>query len=142
MRCRCMWNGDGMRQLLTSCWQRWRCRHHCRHFRFFIVCICFVLFCFNVELMFKICGSRCISFFWCLDIIKAEKYFHCYLISGLSGRSIQLMVGTGCSPSWSSQMFNFTNTVPPKVFQLMPFVSFKDAFMLLHFSIFSSQIYF
>ena len=63
----------------------------------------------------------CISIFRCSNIIKTEKYFHCYLISGLSGRSIQLMVGAlplAGSASWSSLMFNFTNIpVPPKFFR-------------------------
>ena len=63
----------------------------------------------------------CISVFRCSNIIKTEKYFHCYLISGLSGRSIQLMVGAlplAGSASWSSLMFNFTNIpVPPKFFR-------------------------
>ena len=64
----------------------------------------------------------CISVFRCSNIIKTEKYFHCYLISGLSGRSIQLMVGAlplAGSASWSSLMFNITNNipVPPKFFR-------------------------
>ena len=113
-----------MGQLLTSCWQRWRCRQHFAPTSVFIsiwkkktwkTSACLDFWC-DVQNMW------CISVFRCSNIIKTEKYFHCYLISGLSGRSIQLMVGAlplAGSASWSSLMFNFTNNipVPPKFFR-------------------------
>ena len=112
-----------MGQLLTSCRQRWRCRQHFAPTSVFFLSIwkkpwktsaCLDFWC-DVQNMW------CISVFRCSNIIKTEKYFHCYLISGLSGRSIQLMVGAlplAGSASWSSLMFNFTNIpVPPKFFR-------------------------